>query len=252
MSAVALREVYHAYGNREVLHGITFQLEPGEILGYLGPNGSGKTTTIRLILGMFPPSRGTIEVCGLSVPEDPLKARKKIGYLPESGAVYEHLTPREFFEFLTAVYEIDPPVARQRYHEMMETWGLLSELDTPMQAFSRGMQQKVLLTACLLHDPPVLLLDEPLSGLDVQAALIFRDLLRELRSRGKAILYSSHLLEVVERLCDRVVILLEGRIAASGDLPDLLQGSDLETYFRQVSQSSPAWEETQKILDVLG
>jgi ABC-2 type transport system ATP-binding protein len=227
-----------SFGPKEVLKGISFRVERGEIFGYLGPNGSGKTTTLRIVTGMLRPGAGEVKVAGLDIVKDGLEVKRRIGYVPESGALYEHLTPREFFEFLGAIYDIEEEALMRRANELMDLFQLSAEWDDPVSGFSRGMKQKVLIVSALLHNPDVLLLDEPLNALDVRAVLAVKDLLRALAGDGKTVVYSSHLLEIVERMCHRVGILHEGILKAVGGVSGILgsgREKTLEDVFRQLT-----------------
>ncbi|MHA2621585.1 MAG: ABC transporter ATP-binding protein [bacterium JZ-2024 1] len=239
-----------SFGSRVVLKGVSFRVEPGEIFGYLGPNGSGKTTTLRIMTGMLKPDAGEVQIAGIDLAKDPLAVKRRIGYVPESGALYEHLTPREFFEFLGAIYEIEPDALRRRATELMDLFQLSAEWENPMSGFSRGMKQKVLIISALLHNPDVLLLDEPLNALDVRAVLAVKDLLKALAEDGKTILYSSHLLEIVERMCHTVGILHDGVLKAVGSVKDILKGGaqkTLEDVFRQITGEAEDPEHIRQI-----
>lgn len=251
---LVVTDLRKSFGAKEVLKGISFTVEPGEIFGYLGPNGAGKTTTLRIITGMLKPDGGSVKVAGLDITANPLDAKRRIGYVPESGALYEHLTAREFFEFLGAVYEVEPDVLHRRASDLMDLFQLSSEWDNPISGFSRGMKQKVLIVSALLHNPDVLLLDEPLNALDVRAVLAVKDLLKALAADGKTILYSSHLLEIVERMCHRVGILHRGLLEAVGEVSDILKGQakmSLEEVFRQLTGEAEDPEHIRQIASAL-
>jgi ABC-2 type transport system ATP-binding protein len=247
---LVVNNLRRSFGQKEVLKGVSFTVEPGEIFGYLGPNGAGKTTTLRILTGMIRADAGEVKIGGLDITREPLEAKRRLGYVPESGALYEHLTPREFFEFLGAIYEVEAEPLRRRASELMDLFELSSEWDNPISGFSRGMKQKILIISALLHNPEVLLLDEPLNALDVRAVLAVKDLLKALAADGKIVFYSSHLLEIVERMCHRVAILHDGVIKAMGGVHEILRGGQqktLEEVFRQLTGEAEDPEEVRRI-----
>lgn len=251
IEAINLRK---SYGSTEVLKGVNFQVQKGEIYGYLGPNGAGKTTTLRILTGMMKPTSGTAKVAGFSVTEEPLQVKRRIGVVPESGALYEYLTPREFLTFCGDLYEIPEKILNQRIPEYLEFFHLLPHIDAPLSTFSKGMKQKVVLISALLHNPEVLFLDEPLSGLDVNAAILVKDLLKQLSSQGKTIFYSSHILEVVERLCHRVAVIDEGLILSEGKMEELVGGEKaktLEEVFRRLTKEGEENHEVKAFVRAL-
>ena len=224
------------YGDVEALRGVTFRVEPGEIVGYLGPNGAGKSTTVKLLTGLQPPTAGQARIAGCDVVADPIEAKRHIGLVPESGAVYEALTPLEYLRLVGDLHELDPTHRDRRIHELMEFLGLEAPArNRQMNGFSKGMKQRVVIAAAILHDPEVILFDEPLSGLDVEGTVRVKQLISEAAARGRAIFYCSHLLDVVERICSRIVILAHGRIQLDGGLTEILDrnpGSTLEQVFQ--------------------
>jgi ABC-2 type transport system ATP-binding protein len=220
---IVARNLTKRYGSITALDGVSFEARPGEILGYLGPNGAGKSTTISILTGLIAPDSGSASVAGHDVSTSPLEAKARLGYVPEIPAVYEALTPEEFLAFVGRIRKLPEAAIARRTPLLLGLFEIGDRARYPMGGFSKGMRQKVLLAAALLHDPDVLILDEPLSGLDAPSALLLREILQRLRDRGKTILYSSHVLEVVERLADRVLILHRGRVVAEGALEELLR-----------------------------
>jgi ABC-2 type transport system ATP-binding protein len=242
------------FDGKEVLHGIGFTVCPGEATGYLGPNGAGKSTTVKILAGLLRPGGGRAAVCGFDLTEQPLEAKKRIGYVPESAALYETLTPHEYLSLVAELHHLDRAAAADRIARLLLAFQVAEAADRPLEALSKGMRQKVLLSAALVHDPEVLLLDEPLSGLDVNAVLAFRRILTALLARGRAVLFCSHILEVVERLCQRVLIIDRGRIVADDTTANLLarrQGGTLEAVFRELTRSAEAEQQTLSFLDAL-
>ena len=218
-----LRKVFHIGFFRkrvEAVNGASFSVNRGEIFGLLGPNGAGKTTTIKSILRLIFPTAGEIRIFGRDA--DDREATKRIGYMPENPYVYQYLKPSEFLDLCGRLVGIPKKERRHRSEEMIDKVGLRQAVDRPIGKFSKGMMQRIGLAQALLHDPELLVLDEPMSGLDPIGRKEVRDVLLEQRSRGKTLLFTSHILSDVEMLCDRVVIMREGRITAEGQVHDLL------------------------------
>src|SRR5438105_15118869 len=192
------------YNRIPAVDGVSFTIRPGEILGYVGPNGAGKSTTVKMLTGLIEPTSGEILFHGRNVREDWVGFQRRMGYVPEEPYLYTHLTGREYLQLVGRLRGMEKATLDRRIDAMLDLFGLADFRDTQMSSYSKGMRQKVLLSAALLHDPDVLILDEPFSGLDVTAALVFRTLLPVLAKQGKMILYSSHVLEVVEKVCSEV------------------------------------------------
>lgn len=218
---IQTRGLSRVYASKVALDALDLDVEPGEILGFLGPNGAGKTTTVKLLTGMLRPTSGHARVAGFDVVREPLEVKRRIGFVPESGALYENLTAGEYLELVANLHHLDLARTRPRIHEMFEILGILDDLDTRMTYFSKGMKQKVLIAAALVHNPQVLFLDEPLNGIDANGAVIIKELLRQLAGQGKTIFFSSHILDVVERVCTRIVIIAKGRRVADGTAPEI-------------------------------
>jgi ABC-2 type transport system ATP-binding protein len=228
------RDLSHTYSVVPVLRDVDLTVRRGEIVGYLGPNGAGKTTTVRILAGLLAPSRGQVLFEGHDVQDDPLAYRRRLGYVPETPDVYPFLTGHEYLTLVGRLRALPERLLRARVTDLLELLGLRPAQNVPLATYSKGMRQKVLIAAALLHNPDVLIFDEPLSGLDVTTVLVMKSLMRKLAERGRIIVYSSHLLDVVERLCARVVILHHGRIAADdsvANLRELMQRPSLEETF---------------------
>jgi len=209
------------YGTLTAVDSLALTVHPGEIVGFLGPNGAGKTTTLRVCAGLLKPNTGDVEIAGHSLARAGRHARAALGYVPDHPYLYERLTGREFLEFIAALYDVPAAVAQTRAEELLERLALAEVARELIETYSLGMRQKVSLAAALIHDPPLLMLDEPLIGLDPLGVRAFKDLLRTRAARGNGVLVSTHLLEVAERLCDRVAILHRGRLVAEGSLAEL-------------------------------
>ena len=220
---IRITDLTKRYGAQEAVKGISFEIPNGQLVGLLGPNGAGKSTTIRMLTGMLAPTSGTAEVEGHDVVREPLEVKRVVGYVPESGAVFEALTALEYLSFVAALYHIPEAEARPRIDQFARFFDLdeATLTEKPMSAYSKGMRQKVVITSALLHNPRVVFFDEPLNGLDANAALSFKTLITSLAREGKTIVYCSHILDVVERMCERVVIIHEGRIVADGTVAAL-------------------------------
>lgn len=254
LSIVEVDRVAFSYDRAEVLHGISFTLEQGEVVGLLGPNGAGKSTTIKLLAGILAATSGRISVAGLPMPERAVQVKQRIGYVPEAAALFESLTGQEFLELSGRLHDVAEDLLQTRIRSLLETFGLVSDRSSRLDTYSKGMRQKILIAAALLHNPDVILLDEPLSGLDVNAAILIKDLIAALASQGKTILYSSHVLDVVEKVCQRVLIMHEGNLIAAGT-PDNLKASaketTLEDVFRKMTSSAVVDPGISRILSVL-
>ncbi len=225
------------YGGLRAVTDVSFSLRAGEILGYVGPNGSGKTTTVNMVTGLVVPTGGEVRFAGRPIDSDLVGYRRHVGCVPEEPHLYTYLSGREHLELVAGLREMDRRVAARRIDALLDLFGLGSQGSSSMASYSKGMRQKVLIAAALLPDPPLLVFDEPLSGLDATSALVFRHLVVELGARGKAVLYSSHALDTVEKICSRVLVLHQGVVVAHDDvgrLREVLQQGSLEAVFRQL------------------
>jgi ABC-2 type transport system ATP-binding protein len=222
---------------------VSFVLRPGEIVGYLGPNGSGKSTTAKLVTGLLAPTSGQVLFDGRDIQRDLVGFRRRLGYVPEEPLLYPFLSGREFLLFVGRLRELPESLLDQKINAMLDLFGLLAVADQSISGYSKGMKQKVLITAALLHDPDVLILDEPDSGLDVTMTLVLRHLVQTLARRGKAVMYSSHVLDLVEKLCTRVIVLNRGRVVADDTVDGLrhlrTSGSLEEVFGQLVDRQDP-------------
>jgi ABC-2 type transport system ATP-binding protein len=216
-----LKGITKKYLSFPAVRDLSFSINPGEITGYLGPNGAGKTTTIKIMAGLLEPTEGEVFFEGTSIKKDTFVYKSIVGYVPEQSEVYRHLSAWDYLFMVGRLRGISDRLLRTKVTELMRLLGLSSDMDMAMSSYSKGMIQKVLIASALLHDPSVILMDEPLSGLDVSTALVVKDLLVLLSQEGKIIIYSSHILEVVEKICSRVIIIDKGVIAADDSVKNL-------------------------------
>jgi len=225
---------------------VSFTIRPGEVLGYLGPNGSGKTTTVSMLTGLLQPTRGHIFFDGRNIKDHLIEYKKRLGYVPEEPHVYPYLSGREYLELVGRLRSVPQKLLDQKISDLLHLFNLHSDRHTLISSYSKGMKQKILISAALLHNPEVLIFDEPLSGLDVTSALVLKNLVRALAGQGKIILYSSHVLEVVEKVCSHVLILRRGVMVANDSvehLRELMETPSLEDIFAQLVLQ----EDTEKI-----
>jgi len=220
---IELTHVSKSYnrGRVKAVDDLTLSVKPGEIFGFLGPNGAGKTTTIKMIVGLLRPDAGRIVVEGFDVAKDALKAKQVTTYIPDYPAIYERLTGLEYLNFIGDVYGVPKQARLDRIARWLEIFELSSVVTNPIQSYSHGMKQKIVLTAALLPGPRVMVLDEPLVGLDPRAAFKLKDLFHEHCEQGKTLFFSTHIMEVAEKLCDRIGIIHKGRLIACGTMEEL-------------------------------
>lgn len=233
---------------------VSFTVAPGEVLGYLGPNGAGKSTTVGILTGLVAPSAGSVHYQGVNVDADLVEYRRHLGYVPEEPYLYPFLSGREYLELVGRLREMPERLLGGRIDGLLELLGLGGAKDQAIGAYSKGMRQKVLIAAALLHDPDVLIFDEPLSGLDVTTALMFRELVAQLAHNGKIVLYSSHVLEVVEKICTRVIVLFRGRVVANDTvdrLRDLMALDSLEEVFKELVIREDPDETAREIVSLI-
>lgn len=249
---VGVEKRYAQGGNNEVgLFGIDLELAPGEILALLGPNGAGKTTAVRILCGLLAPDQGRAEIGGFDLAQAPLEARRQLGYVPDGAPLYAQLSAWEHVDLVAGLHGLDPALARRRAEAALVGLELEAAADQPVGAYSRGMRQKLGLALALLPRPRLLVLDEPLSGLDAPSTMIAKELLRRYAAEGAAVLITSHLLDVVERLADRLVVLRAGRVIASGTYSRLAAergAATLEGLFADLVQSASPSESAARIL----
>jgi len=234
-SAISVHNLRKVYGAKAAVDGLDLDVPRGCFFGFLGPNGAGKTTTIRMLMGLAPPTSGSIELLGLPMPAKALEIKGRIGLVPDESLLFDHLTGLEFTEFVGRMYGLTRPVARERANELLTLFELDAEPRKLIGDYSKGMRKRVAMAAALIHRPELFLLDEPFEGVDAVGARLMKEILLEQVRRGATMFLTSHVLEVVERLCDRVAIIHEGKMVLAGTMVDLRHGSEtLEDVFVRV------------------
>lgn len=254
MAAIICRGLVKSYGANRVLDGLDFEVEAGTVFGFIGANGAGKTTTVKVLAGMQSVFEGEVLVAGIDVSEDPRAVKERIGYVAENAVVYDGLTAWEYVALIGRLRRMDEKLIERRGGELLEILDLSARMHNRLSTFSKGMRQKVMLTCALLHNPEILFLDEPLSGLDVETTIFVKELIAALSREGRTIFYCSHMMDVVERVCDRIVILSEGKFVADGSFAELAARSDeasLEGLFSAVTGARSADGRVNDLLSVL-
>jgi ABC-2 type transport system ATP-binding protein len=248
------RSLTKYYNHIPAVREVSFQIKPGEILGYLGPNGAGKSTTVKMLTGLIEPSEGQIFFNGRSVYDDFTAFQRRIGYVPEEPHLYPHLSGREYLQLVGRLRGMPRAILEPKIDTFLKLFSLSIDGYAPLSSYSKGMRQKVLLSAALLHNPDILILDEPFSGLDVTSAMVIRSLLKALADEGKIIFYSSHVLEVVEKVCSTVLILRKGQVAAYDSihrLREIMNQQSLEGVFAQLAEVEDGETVANKIIEAM-
>lgn len=252
---ISLRNVYKSYGSKQVLKGINLEVYPGQVIGYIGPNGAGKSTTVKILCGLISDYEGEVIVDGINLKEDPVAAKARIGYVPELAELYEVLTPVEFLTFMAELYNVPAAQAAERIEKMLTAFSLHDQMHNRMDTFSKGMKQKVLISSGLLHNPGIIILDEPLSGLDANSVIIIKDLISRLAKEGKTIFYCSHMMDVVEKVSDRIVLINEGAVLADGTFEELKQqlgDQSLEKIFAHLTSKESLTDAADQLMNAFG
>jgi len=240
------------YGDKVAVSDVSFEVHAGEVFGFLGPNGAGKTTTIKMIVGLLQPTSGTVKVGGYDIQTQPLLAKAASGYVPDTPNLYPKLSGRELLRFVGDLFEMERQQVDRRIDELLRLFDLVDAGNDPIDSYSHGMQQKTALAAALMHDPKVLVLDEPTVGLDPRSARLIKDMLRQLANRGAAVFLSTHILEIAERMCDRIGIINQGQLIAVGGMEELRALGKGETSLEDIFLSLTGGAEYAEITEVLG
>ena len=252
--AVTLESVSKRFGDVWAVRDLSLRIGYGRVYGLLGPNGSGKSTTMKIILGLVNPDSGKILVDGIDVSKDPVEVRKIVGYVPETSRLYDYLTGIEYLDFIGEAYGMSPEERKRRIEEFLEAFELKGRENELISGYSKGMKQKIALIAALIHKPRILILDEPLSGLDPRSARIVKDLIHELAEEGVTTIFSTHILEIADAVCDELAIMYEGRKIAEGKPDELKQmagesGSTLEEVFLKLTGAEDVREIVEALVD---
>lgn len=235
---VEIKGLRMSYGDKDVLKGINLEVHKGEVIGYIGTNGAGKSTTIKIILGIVEGYTGEVKVLGQDISKDKLEYKRKIGYVPEVAEIYDNLTAREYLTFIGELYGMNSEIVDKKAEKLMDIFGVGDSYKSRISSYSKGMKQKVLIISSLLHNPDILFWDEPLSGLDANSVMIVKEILAQLAKQGKTIFYSSHIMDVVEKISNRIVLLNNGEVVADGSFQELKESSkegSLEQIFNQIT-----------------
>ncbi len=236
--AIRIRDLKMNYGVKQVLKGINLDVYKGQIIGYIGPNGAGKSTTVKIMLGLEEGHTGEVYILGQNTAHENIEYKRKIGYVPETAEIYDNLTAREYLTFIGELYGMKNEVADNKAEKLMKSFKIGEMYDSRMSSYSKGMKQKVLIISSLLHNPDILFLDEPLSGLDANSVMVVKEILAQLALQGKTIFYSSHIMDVVEKISNRIILLDDGEILADGsfdELKDQCKEGSLEEIFNQLT-----------------
>lgn len=253
-SIISIKNLRKSYGTKEVLKGIDIEVRRGEVIGYIGPNGAGKSTTVKIMLGLISDFDGEINILGQDIRSGGVDYKSKIGYVPETADIYENLSAREYLTFVGELYGMDYDKADEKANKLMELFGIGDVYDSRISSFSKGMKQKTLIISALINNPDILFLDEPLTGIDANSVMVFKEVLERLAKEGKTIFYSSHIMEVVEKLSNRIILIDDGRIVADGNIEELKgtsMAASLENIFNQLTGFDDHEDIARKIVDIV-
>lgn len=251
--AILIKDLKMNFDGKEVLKGINLEIDKGNIIGYIGPNGAGKSTTVKIILGLVEGYTGVVKIFGEDISQEEVY-KKRIGYVPEVSETYESLTAREYLTFIGQLYGLEYDDADKKAYELMDILEIKDVYNSKIESFSKGMKQKVIIISSLMHNPDILFLDEPLSGLDANSVMIIKEILLSLKEEGKTIFYSSHIMEIVEKISDRIILLNDGSIVADGSFNDLKESvhqKSLEQIFNQLTGFSEYKNLAKKFISVI-
>lgn len=251
---VSLQNLTMSYPGKDVLNGINLDIYQGQIIGYIGPNGAGKSTTLKIMLGLVDGYGGVVEIFGHNIASDNYTYKQRIGYVPENAEIYDNLSAAEYLTFIGELYGLERKTAETKAFRLLEEFEMEDVFHSRISSFSKGMRQKVLIISSLLHNPDLIFLDEPLSGLDANSVMVIKDMLEALANQGKTILYSSHIMDVVERISNRIVLIVDGEIAADGSFDELKEQSkagSLEAIFNQLTGFDEHKDSANKIVSIV-
>ena len=249
---IQIKKVNKHYGSKHVLKDISIDIEPGQVIGYIGPNGAGKSTTVKILVGLLSDFTGEVFIKGIDIRKDPVAVKSLIGFVPELAELYDVLTPNEFLSLMGSLYNLPEEVVAERANRMLDAFGLAGNMNQRMDTFSKGMKQKVLITSGLLHNPEIIILDEPLSGLDANSVIIVKEIIDKLAKSGKTIFYCSHMMDVVEKVSNRIILIDRGEVVADGTIEELRQlqnKESLEDIFAGLTATESMHEASEKLLN---
>ena len=233
-----IKNLTKTYGEKKAVDDLTLHIAPGEIYGFIGHNGAGKTTTLKSVVGILQFDEGEITINGISIKDDPLACKKIIAYIPDNPDLYEYMTGIKYLNFIADIFGVSADDRRERIHKYADMFGLTADLAQPISAYSHGMKQKLAIIAAWIHDPKLILMDEPFVGLDPKAAHLLKGMMRAVCDGGGAIFFSTHVLEVAEKLCDKVAIIRSGRLIRSGTMEEVKGDDSLEDVFLELEDAS--------------
>jgi ABC-2 type transport system ATP-binding protein len=234
--SISIKNLTKIYGEQKALDNINLEIEQGQIVGLLGPNGAGKSTMMKILTCFIPPTEGEVKVCGYDIFDNPMQVRANIGYLPEQNPLYYDMYVREFLMFIAGIHKIDKKIRKQRVEEMIELTGISKEVNKKISMLSKGYKQRIGIAQALIHDPKVLILDEPTTGLDPNQLVEIRELIKRI-GQTKTVLLSTHIMQEVEAMCSRVIIINNGKLVADDQTQHLAAGESLEQIFHQITLS---------------
>jgi len=256
-TVISIRNLHKSYKNgasvNKVLKGVNIDIQSGQIIGYIGPNGAGKSTTVKILCGILTDFEGDIKVLGMDLRTQDIDIKKRIGYIPENAALYDTLTPSEYLQFVGELHGMKVGDIQVKIARLLDLFEMKSHANERMNSFSKGMKQKILIISGLIHNPDIIFMDEPLSGLDANAVIIVKRVLQQLAKEGKTIFYSSHIMDVVEKISDRIILIDNGVVLADGSYADLNSESDnesLENLFTKLTGNSGHSETANEIINV--
>ena len=251
---VKIQNLQKKYGQKQVLHGIDLEIKSGQIIGYIGPNGAGKSTTVKILCGLISEFQGNITIFDKDLRTQAIEIKKQVGYIPENAVLYESLTPMEFMEFIGEMRGLGIEQTRDKAEKLMDIFEMKPNLNQRISTFSKGMRQKVMICSALLHNPDLIFMDEPLSGLDANSVIMVKEMLVHLAREGKTVFYSSHIMDVVEKISDRIILINQGVVIADGTYAELSQGKEvnsLEQLFTVLTGKSDHSQRAGDIIDIL-
>lgn len=250
---IQISDLRKSYGSKQILKGINLDIYPGQVIGYIGPNGAGKSTTVKVLTGLIDDFEGQVIINGIDIQRDPLAVKSQIGYVPENAELYDVLTPMEYLDFVGKLYGMEDALIEQRTLQLLQAFGLEGQANNRMDTFSKGMRQKILLISGIIHSPQIIILDEPLSGLDANAVIIVKELISLLAREGKTVFYCSHMMDVVEKVSDRIMLIAEGKIIADGTFEQLKtnQSDSLEQIFSKLTGKENGNIEASNIISAI-